>query len=541
MKICAIQIPYGRTKEETENSVEFLVKELESCDSSLDLILTPEYSNCPGGLPPEEALSFSVSHTEKLEDAAVRAAKRCGAIVALSGCFGKGDAFRNTTRLYHADGTVAGEYYKQQLVPREGAEHGVTHAYTGEYNPPPIFVSNGIRFGFLTCYDTYFEEYIAHLAAKKPDVVLVSSFQRGEDQDILRAMNKLLAFQCNAFVLRASVSMGEKSTKGGTSLIVDPSGKILADMGQGTGKLVFEIGDVRRKHFRPDSFGGKEISNWDFLQQGRTPRSYRACGSCVKEGDEKMPYPRVCAHRGFKTIAPENSLPAFGAAIALGADEIEFDVRFTADGVPVSVHDHVLERVSNGTGRVEEKTFEELLKLDFGAKASSPSFAGLKILTVEEILMRFPRQAVLNIHIKSTPGEKFSRENLKKVTDLLEKYDCSAHAYFMGDPEVMEAAMEVAPHIRRCMAGGATEESKYSIVERALEWNCHKVQFFKPCITQAMVDKAHANNILCNVFWSDDPAEAEKFLEMGIDTILSNDYFRIAQVRDSFVRRKGRI
>ena len=92
--------------------------------------------------------------------------------------------------------------------------------------------------------------------------------------------------------------------------------------------------------------------------------------------DLSMPYPRICAHRGFNTVAPENSLPAFGAAIAMGADEIEFDVRFTADGVPVSIHDPSLDRVSNGTGLVEEKTFAELEQLDFGVKCA-PQFAGL--------------------------------------------------------------------------------------------------------------------------------------------------------------------
>ena len=48
--------------------------------------------------------------------------------------------------------------------------------------------------------------------------------------------------------------------------------------------------------------------------------------------DATMPYPRVCAHRGFNTIAPENSLPAYGAAVAMGAEEIEFDLWFTKDG-----------------------------------------------------------------------------------------------------------------------------------------------------------------------------------------------------------------
>ena len=158
MKICAIQLPYGYTKEETEKSVDFLIQELNSCDESFDLILTPEYSNSPGTLSPEEALPFSIAHTEKLLEAAVNAAKRCKSIVALSACLKVGDSFRNTTRVYNPDGSIAGEYYKQQLVLREGAEHGVTHSYTTNYNPPPIVTANGIRLGFLICYDTYFDE-----------------------------------------------------------------------------------------------------------------------------------------------------------------------------------------------------------------------------------------------------------------------------------------------------------------------------------------------------------------------------------------------
>jgi len=43
-----------------------------------------------------------------------------------------------------------------------------------------------------------------------------------------------------------------------------------------------------------------------------------------------------------------------------------------------------------------------------------------------------------------------------------------------------------------------------------------------------MIDKAHAHGIICNVFWSDDPDEARQFLDMGIDTILSNDYLAIS-------------
>ena len=71
----------------------------------------------------------------------------------------------------------------------------------------------------------------------------------------------------------------------------------------------------------------------------------------------------------------------------------------------------------------------------------------------------------------------------------------------------------------------------WKIVDRAIEWKCCKVQLFKPYFDQEMIDKAHANGIRCNVFWSDDPAEAAKFFDMGVDTILTNDYLAIEQVR----------
>ena len=66
-----------------------------------------------------------------------------------------------------------------------------------------------------------------------------------------------------------------------------------------------------------------------------------------------------------------------------------------------------------------------------------------------------------------------------------------------------------------------------SIVDRAIALGAYKVQLFKPYFNQASIDKAHAHGILCNVFWADDPAEARRYLEMGIDTVLTNDYLAV--------------
>ena len=281
MKICAIQQPYAHTPDKAEESVEFLIRELDSCDDSLDLILTPEYSNTPSKFPAGEYIAFAEKHTTRLENAARNAARRCNAIVALAYCAKSRYGWRNTTRIFDRSGEIAGDYYKQQLVVTEAAEHGVDDSYTRHFHAPEIVEVDGIRLGFVICYDAYFEEYIEHLGHRRPDIVLVSAFQRGEPCENLRLLNRMLAYHTGAFVVRASVGMGENARTGGTSLVVDPSGKILADAGQQNGKLVCDIGDPKKKYMRSNSFGGKPISNRDFIEQGRTPWSYRACGASV--------------------------------------------------------------------------------------------------------------------------------------------------------------------------------------------------------------------------------------------------------------------
>jgi glycerophosphoryl diester phosphodiesterase len=286
---------------------------------------------------------------------------------------------------------------------------------------------------------------------------------------------------------------------------------------------------------RSNAFGGKMILNDVFVEQGRTPWSYRPCGSMIVLPERQMPYPRICAHRGFKTAAPENTLPAFGAAIALGAEEIELDVRFTRDGVPVVCHDDRLDRVSNGTGLVQELTFDRIRGLDAGVKFS-PHFEGTKIPSFEEVLAKFARHAIINLHIKST-GETYPKEQFRQIVDLLKKYDQMEHVYLMASGEVMQTALEVAPEIPRCMSadilGKPLKETAWEIVDRAVEWRCSKVQLFKPYFNRELIEKAHSFGIRCNVFWSDDPKEAAEFFDLGVDTILTNDYLAISRVKDS--------
>src|ERR1700694_1070503 len=71
-------------------------------------------------------------------------------------------------------------------------------------------------------------------------------------------------------------------------------------------------------------------------------------------------------HRGAMSLAPENTLAAFALAREVGADGVEFDVQLSADGEVVIIHDHTLERTTDGRGAVAERTLAELKKLDAG-------------------------------------------------------------------------------------------------------------------------------------------------------------------------------
>ena len=190
--------------------------------------------------------------------------------------------------------------------------------------------------------------------------------------------------------------------------------------------------------------------------------------------------------------------------------------------------DAKLDRVSNGTGYVFEHTLAELKSLDFGSKFS-PAYAGLQILTFEEILKKFSCQVVMNIHLKTLHNsDEYDPAILSKIVTLIHDYDCEKYVYFMsGNDNLLALARAMAPHIPCCAGGGS---APWDIVDRAIRLGCYKVQLFKPYFNQEMIDKAHRCGIRCNVFWSDDPAETEEFLRMGIDTILTNDYHRIAQV-----------
>ena len=95
----------------------------------------------------------------------------------------------------------------------------------------------------------------------------------------------------------------------------------------------------------------------------------------------------VVAHRGASAQAPENTLEAFRLGIEQGADALELDVRLSADGIAVVIHDPTIDRTTNGTGAVAGLSLEELQRSDAGG--------GARIPTLRAVLDSFPSIPIL--------------------------------------------------------------------------------------------------------------------------------------------------
>lgn len=102
--------------------------------------------------------------------------------------------------------------------------------------------------------------------------------------------------------------------------------------------------------------------------------------------------PLVIAHRGFAASSPENTLPAFQAALDLGADILETDVHLSRDGEVVVAHDPVLDRVAGRSGSIRDFTAGELQSIDLGGGVGMPTLA--------QVLEAFPH-ARFNIDLKT--------------------------------------------------------------------------------------------------------------------------------------------
>lgn len=245
------------------------------------------------------------------------------------------------------------------------------------------------------------------------------------------------------------------------------------------------------------------------------------------------------AHRGDRKHYPENTMEAFRAAVEMGCDAIETDVRMTADGQLVLIHDRDVLRTTNASGFVDQMTLAELRTLDAGFW-KDPAFTGARIPTVEEFLAYVSKtDVIVNWELKEYPKELGERAYVcvDALVELIDRYGMADRSIMNSYSELLLEYVDTKwPH-RFAIHGYMHYKKPKDFAQKPLEsfldwsviWNktedavagfAEDYAFAKErdllcCILVPDVDSAYkqALEMGCHMFTSDDPAEAIAILK----------------------------
>jgi glycerophosphoryl diester phosphodiesterase len=243
----------------------------------------------------------------------------------------------------------------------------------------------------------------------------------------------------------------------------------------------------------------------------------------------------VVAHRGASIEQPENTVEAFEAAIDAGADAVEFDVRMTADGVAVVMHDPDVSRTTDGTGSVPELTLADIRRL----RIPLTSGGATGVPTLEEALERLAGRAAADIEIKNLPGEPgFTSDREEAVEATLATLDQVGFTGSVIISSFNPASIAHSRRIRPDVPTGLLTSHDVGADEALRRATADRHAWVLPFVAMALeaddglADRVHAGGALLGVWIADDPDTARRLFELGVDAVATNDPRAIVPVRD---------
>lgn len=226
--------------------------------------------------------------------------------------------------------------------------------------------------------------------------------------------------------------------------------------------------------------------------------------------------PRIIGHRGFSGKAPENTLAAFLLALQIGADGIEFDVRFSRDLEVMIIHDEKLDRTTSGKGRVRDHDGRDIQTHDAGSWFG-PEFSEQRVPTLGNLVAevsRFRPHLVLEIKPDPPlPGDTAERilspipEKLRENLVIL-SFDHGLLAPFHRRDEPI-----------RC---GALVDRRGDAVAQTIEVGAQLLALRRNLVSQKVVQQAHEAGLEIMVWTVDSERELRRFRQWGVDAIITN-------------------
>jgi len=240
------------------------------------------------------------------------------------------------------------------------------------------------------------------------------------------------------------------------------------------------------------------------------------------------PYPRLFAHRGGGSLAPENTLAAIRVGQSLGYRAHEFDVKLSKDAISMLLHDSTLERTTTGKGRAADFPWADLVKLDAGAWHSEP-FRGERLASFEEAakLLRSKGTAA-NVEIKPTPGfERETGTQVAREAQLLWKGADVPPLLSSFSFEALMAAKQAAPDLARGWLANELTPEDWGRLE-ALEAVSFHTDHKK--LEVAAIPKLKERGYRVMVYTVNDVATAKRLFDAGVDGMFTDNLKEFAAI-----------
>jgi glycerophosphoryl diester phosphodiesterase len=242
--------------------------------------------------------------------------------------------------------------------------------------------------------------------------------------------------------------------------------------------------------------------------------------------------PLVMAHRGGRGLRPENTLVAFEQAVGLGVDVLEMDVHRTADGALVVVHDHSVDRTTDGTGRVDALTLAQIKSLDAGYTWTADDGQthpyrgqGITIPILEEVFAAFPDMP-MNIEIKPSEPDLGA-----PLCQLIRDYGMADRVLIASfHSEAIQAFRQACPEVATTASQNEAIplfalsklflEGAYSPAAEALQ--LPEYQSGLHVLTPRLVDAAHRRNLQVHAWTINETEDMQRLLDLGVDGIITD-------------------
>ncbi len=227
-----------------------------------------------------------------------------------------------------------------------------------------------------------------------------------------------------------------------------------------------------------------------------------------------LPTPVIFAHRGASAHAPENTLAAFLLAYKEKADAIELDVKLSADGIPVVIHDPTVERTTRGKGAVADLSLSALKKLDAGG--------GQKIPTLEEVFEAVGGKMLINIELTNYKTRKDAL--VDKVVKAVKRHALAESVIFSSFlPENLARAAALLPQTPR---GLLTLPNLFGWFARRVSFKSGDYQALHPHlrdVSRSEIEKIHAMGRRVHVWTVNQAEDMRRLTEWGADGFFTDD------------------